>query len=61
MALRRQITNFMKKYNTPTIITTPIYGAFALCDPSPGSTNIQKDAPGIEGGGTQMAPGRKVF
>jgi len=51
----------MKKYITPNIVETPIYGAFALCDPSPGSTNIQKDAPGIEGGGTQMAPGRKVF
>ena len=54
----------MKKYITPETAEAIVCNAFAICEPSVGSSdqkNITGDAPGISGGGTQMAPGRKVF
>ena len=52
----------MKTYITPQTIETKVNSLFAICEPSPGSSKIVSDAPGIEGGGTTMAPRReKVF
>ena len=49
----------MKTYITPETIETRVNSLFAICEPSPGSSQITGDAPGIEGGGTTMAPGRQ--
>jgi hypothetical protein len=52
----------MKTYITPETTETKVNSLFAICEPSPGRSNIIKDAPGIKGGGTSMAPRReKVF
>lgn len=49
----------MKKYITPKTTEAIVTNLFAICEPSLGNNNIQSNAPGIEGSGTTMAPGRQ--
>ena len=51
----------MKTYITPITALERVTNLFAICEPSLGDSPIKGDAPGISGGGTTMAPRRKVY
>lgn len=51
----------MKTYFKPETTEIRVNSLFALCDPSPSGSKITKDPGEPSGGGTEMAPGRKVF
>ena len=59
-AFRNKI-EMMKTYKKPITTEEKICNLFAICEPSPGNSKITQGAGEPSGGGTEMAPGKKVF